>query len=181
MDDAYPHISQGTHGHAVAFAFAPRALVVCLRPGLLEGGLPGKLIQHVAEGFDTGIAPMRFRIVATLVGHRRGTGQGLDTGRAQIPLPLVAPSCQQPGRKTLTGTWETSKDRAVRMAQKKAADLRIILLDLLHQRRQLAHQREQQARLGPGGDGVGLQLRLVQPLPQGLCRWIRRRMVVLAE
>src|SRR5262249_25747029 len=72
VDDPHPDVGQRTNGHAVALAFAPLALVVRLRPGLLEDGLPGELIQHVAEGLDTGVAAMRLGVVATLVGHRRG-------------------------------------------------------------------------------------------------------------
>src|SRR5262249_49680243 len=94
MDDTHPSSGQGTHGHAVTLALAPLALVVRLRPGLLEGGLPGELIQHIAEGFDTDRAAMGFCIVAALVGHWRRARQGLDASRTQIPLPVVAPSCQ---------------------------------------------------------------------------------------
>ncbi len=109
-------------------------------PGFLEGGLPGKLIQHIAEGFDTDIASMRLGIMAALVCHRRGAGECLHTGRARISPPIVAPSCQQPGRKTLAGAWEARKDWAVKLAQKKAADFHVVLLDLLQERRKLAYQ-----------------------------------------
>ena len=74
-----------------------------------------------------------------------------DSINTQRPLLLVAPNWLGVTKdvieraKTLAGTRETRKDRAVRMAQKKAADLRIVLLDLLDERRQLADQREQQA------------------------------------
>jgi hypothetical protein len=86
----------------------------------------------------------------------------LQTGCTRIPLPLVAPSCQEPRRKTLAGSWETGKDRAVRMAQKKATDLGVILRNLGEQRRKLADKCQQETGLRPRSDGVRLQLRLLQ-------------------
>src|SRR5260221_4087235 len=148
VDDAHPAIGQGPYRHAVTLALLALALVVRLRPRFLEGRLPGKLIQHIAEGLDAGIAPMGLGVVPARIGHRRGTRQRLHTGRAPIPLPVVAPSCQEPGRETRAGSPETQKDRAVRMAQKKVGDLLIVLLDLLQQWRQLADQRYHEARLG---------------------------------
>ena len=58
MDDPHPAIGQRTDRHAVAFALAPLALIIGYGPRLLEGRLPGKLVEGIAEGFDTGIAPM---------------------------------------------------------------------------------------------------------------------------
>jgi hypothetical protein len=57
------------------------------------------------------------------------------------------------------------KDHAVRMLQKKATDLGVVAGNLGQQWRELADQREHEARLGSSGDGVRLQLGLMQPLP----------------
>jgi len=97
-DDAHPHVGQGAHGHAMTLAFTPLAPVIGRRPRFLEGGLPGELIQHIAEGLDAGVAAMRLGVVAAGLGQRRRAGQGLHTRRAPIPLPVVAPSCQEPRR-----------------------------------------------------------------------------------
>ena len=50
------------------------------------------------------------------------------------------------------------------MRQKKGANLLIILRNVLDQRQQLTHQHQHQARFGARGDGISLQMWLVQPL-----------------
>lgn len=70
VDDPDPHIAQGAHRHAVGLAFLALALIVGLGPGFLEGALPGKLEERVAQGFDTRM-PLLYRgMLATLKGNR---------------------------------------------------------------------------------------------------------------
>src|SRR5260370_39496953 len=72
VDNAHPHVGQGAYRHTVALALAALAPIIPRPPRFLEGGLPGELIQHIAQRLDTGIAPMRLGVVATRIGHRRG-------------------------------------------------------------------------------------------------------------
>src|SRR5689334_6439514 len=51
--DAYPNIGEGTHSDAVAFPFCPFSVIVGFRPVLLLRTLPGKLMQGIAQRFDT--------------------------------------------------------------------------------------------------------------------------------
>src|SRR5262245_49043086 len=115
LNDAHPDVGQGAHGHAVGLALAALALIVRLCLPLLEGRLPGKLVEGVTQGLDVRIASMGTRVLATLVGHRRRARQGLHTRRTCVALPVVAPSCHQLGRQTLAGAWETREEWAVRM------------------------------------------------------------------
>jgi hypothetical protein len=61
------------------------------------------------------------------------------------------------------------------MAQKKARNLLVVVGDLLNQGEELAHQREQQTRLGTGRDGISYQLRLMQQIDNqlGSLSWMR--------
>src|SRR5262245_14198188 len=117
--DAHPPVGQRPNSHGVGLALAPLALVIGSRPRLPEGGLPGELIEDIAQGINARLAPVGTRVLAALVDHRRGARQRLHTRRTRVALPVVAPSCQQPGRKTLASAWETQKQRAVRMLEKK--------------------------------------------------------------
>jgi hypothetical protein len=82
---------------------------------------------------------------------------------------------------TLSGSREACKDCAVRMLEKKATDLGIVLGNLSQQRRELAEQSEHQAGLGPSSDGVRLKLRLMEPFPECLGSLVGGRMVVLPQ
>src|SRR5262249_16220819 len=131
LDNAHPAVGQGAHGHAVGLALAALAPVIGCGPRLLEGRLPGKLVEGVTQGLDACVARMGTRVLAALVRRGGGARQGLHTRRTCVALPVVAPSCQQPGRQTLAGAWETREEWAVRMLEKKAGDLVVVLLDLL--------------------------------------------------
>src|SRR6266567_3404820 len=48
-DDPDPHIGKGSDRHAMAFPFCPLALVVVVGPCFTVGGLPGKLVQGIAQ------------------------------------------------------------------------------------------------------------------------------------
>src|SRR6266567_1764034 len=66
-ENAYPHVGKRSHCNTVAFAFCPFAFVVVPGPGFGVRTFPGKLMQRVAQRFDTGIASMGFAIVATFI------------------------------------------------------------------------------------------------------------------
>ena len=53
VDNPNPHIAEGTHCHAMRFAFLAFALVKGLSPWFLERTLPGKLEKRIAQGCDT--------------------------------------------------------------------------------------------------------------------------------
>src|SRR5260221_12004746 len=59
-DDPDPHIGKRSNRYRMAFAFCSLALVILHGPRLALGRLPGKLMQDVAQGFDTTQAAMRF-------------------------------------------------------------------------------------------------------------------------
>src|SRR6266568_1055270 len=50
-DDPDPHIGQRTDGHRMTFAFRSLALVIVSGPCFTLGGLPGKLVQSIAQRF----------------------------------------------------------------------------------------------------------------------------------
>src|SRR6266571_8171651 len=47
IHNADPHVGQGPNRHTVTFAFSPFALIIGQGPLLLQGRLPGKLVQGV--------------------------------------------------------------------------------------------------------------------------------------
>src|SRR5258708_20581828 len=97
------------------------ALVVGQRPGFLPRGLPGKLVERIAQRFHAGEAFVRFGVMATLERHRSGPGQGLDTGGIGVPRALIAPFGKPPGSQVLARTGKRTPELVVRMAQKKGA------------------------------------------------------------
>src|SRR3989440_11157051 len=119
-DNPDPHISQRTQRLGVTFPLLALALIVVLRPGFALRTLPGKLLQRVAQGFDTGIASVGLRIGAACIGHRRCARQSLQTGGVCIALTIIADLCQQTRSQSLAGTGQTAEDLRVLMPQKKA-------------------------------------------------------------
>jgi len=65
-DDPDPHIGKRSERYRMTFALSALALVILHGPRLALRGLPGKLVQRIAQRFDAGIAPMRFGIGTTL-------------------------------------------------------------------------------------------------------------------
>src|SRR6266487_4095251 len=64
VDDAYPDISQRAYRHTMTLALNSFAFVIQQCPRFLFGGLPGKLMQRVAQRLQAGIALMGFGIIA---------------------------------------------------------------------------------------------------------------------
>jgi hypothetical protein len=58
-DDPDPHIGQRSDSYRMAFAFRSLALVIISGPRFTLCGLPGKLLQGIAQRFDAAQAPMR--------------------------------------------------------------------------------------------------------------------------
>src|SRR5437588_8059847 len=58
-DDPDPHIGQCSHGDRMTFAFRALALVILPGPRFTLRGLPGKLVQRIAQRFDAAQATMR--------------------------------------------------------------------------------------------------------------------------
>src|SRR2546425_8382304 len=52
-DDSDPHIGKRSDRHRMAFAFCSLALVIVSGPRFTLRGLPGKLLQGLAQRFDT--------------------------------------------------------------------------------------------------------------------------------
>ena len=168
IDNAHPAVGEGAHRHAVALAFRPLALVVAQRPTLTLNGLPGELMQRIAQGLQAGVALVGFGIVATSKGDGHRSRQGLHTGTGGIAAPIIAPFGQEPWSQAFARTRQPTKEMAIRVRQKKAADLLVIGGDLLHQRKPLAHQCQHQPRLGARGDTISRQMGLMQALPNGV-------------
>ena len=162
IDDAHPHIGQGAHGHAVAFPFCSLALVVGPCPALLSRGLPGELVQGVAQRLAAGEAFMRFGVIAALERHRRGSSQRLHGGGISIAAALIAPFGEHAWSQALARTRQRAPDLLVSMTQKKGADSFVIASELLDHDQQLLNQREHQARLGAHDDLSGTQVGTVQ-------------------
>jgi hypothetical protein len=126
VENPCPDISQSSHRDAMALAFGSFALVVVQGPGLTQGGLPGKLLQGIPQGLDTGRAAMCFGIGTALKQDRRGARQRLQAGGTGIAAPIVSNFCQQSRSQTFACPWQVLKTRTVRVSQKKALDLLIV-------------------------------------------------------
>ena len=163
-DDPDPHIGKGSDRYGMAFAFSSFALVIVSGPRFTVCGLPGKLMQGIAQRFDTAHAPMRFGVHPALKQHGRGSSQRLQTAGILVARAIIADFGQQSRGQAFACTRQARKDLMVLMGQKKGANLLVILLDLLEQRQQLTHQHQHQTRFGAGGDSIGLQVGLMQPL-----------------
>lgn len=83
-DDPDPHISKRTHGDRMTFAFSSFALIILPGPCFTACRLPGKLVQGIAQRFNTRHPAMRFGVHPTL-----------RTVRARF-LPALA-DCWHPG------------------------------------------------------------------------------------
>ncbi len=161
-DDANPDVCQCTNRHAVTFALGAFALIIRLGPRFLLGREPGKLMQSVAQRFETGKAHMDRRVLPAFPGHRTGSSQRLDAPCLRIPAAIISPLGQQPGSQALAGTGQALKDLAVGMRQKKASDRLVVLSNLFDQRQELLHQCQGKPRFGARRDVISLQLRLAQ-------------------
>src|SRR6266487_2794720 len=173
-ENASPDIGQCSNGDAMAFPFRPFAVVILSRPGFLMGTLPGKLMQSIAQGFDTGIATMGFGILATFIEHWRGSSQGLQTPSFDIARCVIADFCEQSWSQTSARARKRMEDLIVFMAQKKALNFLIIGGDLLDDWQELADQGQRQARPGPDCHVISLQLGLVDQLKDlgGCLLWV---------
>src|SRR6266567_8424315 len=53
-DDAYPHVCQGTNGHAMGLALCPLTLILVFGPAFLSRRLPGKLVENITQRLQAG-------------------------------------------------------------------------------------------------------------------------------
>ena len=163
-DDPDPDVSKRSNRYAMAFAFSTLALVIGTGPCFTVCRLPGKLMQGIAQRFDTAHAPMRFGIHPALKEDRRCSSQPLQTASILIACAIIADFCQQSRGQAFACTRQAREELVILMSQKKGVDLLVILLDLLKQRQQLTHQRQHQTRFGAGCHRIGLQMGLLKPL-----------------
>src|SRR5262249_43806178 len=117
-DNPGPDVGQGTHGNTMALAFASLALVVVSGPWFTLGRLPGKLVQGIAQRFDTSLSAMG----PTGKHHRRGPCQSLQTRRISIPCAIIPNFCQQARGKPFACSGKRAIDGTVSMGQKKVFD-----------------------------------------------------------
>ncbi len=163
-NDAHPHVGKGSQRHRMTFAFRSLALIVVFGPAFLLARSPRKLVQGVAQRFDTAQAAMRFGIVATLKQHGRGACQRLQALGIRIACGLIPDFRKPAGSKAFACSRQTSEDEVRFMPQKKALDLLLRVGDLLHQRQQLRDQCQCQTRFRARRERIGSQMRLVQRL-----------------
>ncbi len=118
-DDPGPNVGKRSHGHRVAFAFSSLAQVIISGPGFTLRTLPGKLVQSIAQGFDTPPAAMRSGVRPALKQDRRGATQRLQTAGILIAAPIIADFCQQSRSQMCAGTRQALKDLMVLMGKKR--------------------------------------------------------------
>ena len=94
-DDPDPDIGQCSHGYRMTFAFSALALVILHGPRLALGGLPGKLVQRIAQRFDAAQTAMRLGVHPALKQHRGGSSQRLQTAGILIALAIITDFRQQ--------------------------------------------------------------------------------------
>src|SRR2546421_4315301 len=132
-DDPHPHVGQRTYRHGVAFAFCAFALVIVSSPWFTLRGLPGELMQGIAQGFDTAQASMGFGVHPALIEHRRGSPQGLQTACILVARAIIPDFGQQSRSQVLACTGQAFKDLMVLMGQKKGVNLFVVVSNLLDQ------------------------------------------------
>ena len=118
-DDPDPHIGKRAHGDRVAFAFGSLALVIGFGPRFTVCRLPGKLVQGIAQRFDTAHAPMRFGIHPALKQHGRGSSQCLQTAGILVACAIVADFGQQSRGQAFACTRQARKELVILMRQKR--------------------------------------------------------------
>ena len=161
-DDPHPHVSQRTDRNGVAFAFCAFAVILVSGPWFTLRRLPSELMQGMTQGFDTAQPSMGFGVDPALIQHGRGSTQRLQEAFILVALAII-PDFWKPSRsQALACTWQALKDLMVLMGQKKGGNLLVVLSNLCKEWQQLTHQSQHQARFGPGDDGIGLQMRLLQ-------------------
>ena len=163
-DDPDPHIGQCSHGDRMTFAFGALALVILSGPGFTLRGLPGKVVQRIAQRLDAAQATMRLGVHAALKQHGRGASQSLQTAGILGAAAIITDFRQQSWSQSLACTWQALKELMVLMGQKKGGNLLIILSDLLDQWQQLTYQHQHQACFAARGHGISLQMGLMQLL-----------------
>src|SRR6266516_2170879 len=163
-DDPDPHIGKRSERYRMTFAFSALALVILHGPRLALRGLPGKLVQRIAQRFDAAQPSMRLGVHPALKQHGQNSPQSLQTAGILIALAIITDFRQQSRGQSFACTRQARKELMVLMGQKKGLNLLIVLSNLLEQRQQLTHQDQHQARFGPSDHGIGLQMRLMQPL-----------------
>jgi hypothetical protein len=154
-NDACPHVGKGSDRHAMAFPLSSLALIVVSGPALLLGRLPGKLVQGVAQRFDTAQPSVRFGVVATLKQDGRRPSERLQARCVSIACAFIPDFGQQARSKALACSGQAAEDLVVIMHQKKALDLLIIRGDLFHQGQQLGDQGQHEARFRASRNRLG--------------------------
>jgi hypothetical protein len=117
-DDPDPHVCQRSYCDGMTLAFSSLALVVVSGPRLTLGGLPSKLLQDIAQRFDTAHTSMSLAIGSALKEDRRSATQSLQTAGTLVPLSIVPDFCQQSRSQAFACTRQARKDGMVRMGQK---------------------------------------------------------------
>jgi len=163
-DDPHPHVSQRTDRNGVAFAFCAFAVIIVSGPWFTLRRLPSELMQGIPQGFDTAQPSMGFGVDPALIQHGRGSTQRLQEAFILVALSIIPDFWKPPRSQALACTWQALKDLMVLMGQKKGGNLLVVLSNLCKEWQQLTHQSQHQARFGPGDDGIGLQMLLLQAL-----------------
>ncbi len=116
--DPGPHIGKRSYRYGMAFAFSALALVVVPGPRFTLCGLPGKLLQGIAQRFDAPQSAMRFGVHPALKQHRRGSSQSLQTTCILVAFAIITDFRQQPWSQALACTRQALKDGVILMGQK---------------------------------------------------------------
>jgi hypothetical protein len=149
-EDPDPDIGKRSYGDGMAFAFGSLAEVLVSGPRLAQGGLPSKLMQHVAQRFDAAKASMGLGIHPALKQHGRGSTQRLQAACVLRAQAVISNFRQESWSQMLTCARQALKELVVRMGQKKGFNLLVVLRNLLDQRQELANRRQHQRRFGSG-------------------------------
>lgn len=70
IDDSHPDVGQGSDRHTVGLALCAFPLIIGQRPSLFQGGLPGELVQGIAQRLQAGEAFVGLGKIAALERHR---------------------------------------------------------------------------------------------------------------
>src|SRR5450755_120734 len=179
--DAYPDIGQGTHCDRMAFPFCPFALIILFCPAFQARTVKSKLVQSISQRFDTAQATMSFGIHPALEEDRRGSCQGLQAGCRLVAMTIITDFGEQTRGKSCPSSGQGLEQIVILRYQKKAFDLLVVVSNLTHQRLQLVQQRQQQPRLGAGGDLIGREMGLPKQFNEILGFALRTRIVSLLE
>ena len=157
VDDPDPFERQRTDGGVVALAALLLLLVVGPRPGRVDDGAFGELVEGLAQELRAVPAPMRPAALAAALDDRRDPGIGLHVLGRGVPGAVGAERGQQARRECGAGAGQVLEEEGVGMRAEPGRDLPLVGHDGAMQKAQLLGQHLDGQRLDGEHGGIRRQ------------------------